>query len=171
MNLVLETDRLLLRRFELQDYKDVYTFGSNEEVNRYTGDVPISSYENAKKLIYDVWLNDYENYGYGRLAVIHKADNKLIGFAGLKFLPELNETDLGYRLLPRYWGKGLATEASQKIVDYGKNDLRLKRIIGIAMAENPASSRVLEKVGFKWYKVDGYDGDEGEHNWYEIIFS
>jgi len=152
----------------MSDYKEVYEFGSNLEVQKYTGDKIIGSLQAAKELIKNVWHKDYSNYGYGRWAVIYKPENRLIGFAGLKYLPEFNETDIGFRFLPKYWGKGLATEASIEIIKYGFEKLGLDKIIGIALAENIGSCKVLEKIGLTFYKIDDYDGDEIAYNWYKI---
>ena len=168
MNPIIETERLILREFNIHDYEAVFEFGSNKEVQRYTGDKMIESLEGAKDIIKNIWYEDYKKYGYGRWAVIYKPENKIIGFAGLKYLPEFNETDIGYRFLPEYWGKGLATEASKEIIKYGFEKLQLDKIIGIAVAENIGSCKVLERVGFKFYKIDEYDGDGKEYNWYKI---
>ncbi len=168
MTPIIETDRLILRAFNINDYKDVYEFGSNKEVLEYTGDKAIESFDDAKELIKNVWFEDYKRYGYGRWATIYKPDNRLIGFAGLKFLPEFNETDIGFRFLPKYWGKGIATEASIEILKYGFEILKLKRIIGIAVPENIASCKVLQKIGLEFYKTDEYDGDGKSYNWYKI---
>lgn len=164
----LETERLILRKFTLDDVDAVFEFGANEEIHKYTGDQMLKSKEEVAALIRNVWFEDYKKYGYGRLATIYKPDNKLIGFAGLKYLPEFDETDLGYRFLPHYWGKGLATEASKAILDYGFEQLGIKRIIAIAMPENIGSWKVLEKVGMQFYKIDGYDGDGGAYKWYKL---
>ena len=168
MTSIIETDRLILREFVESDFEAVYEFSSNKEVQKYTGDTLIASFEDAKELIKNVWHKDYQTYGYGRWATIYKPDNKLIGFAGLKYLPEFNATDIGFRFLPEYWGKGIATEASVEIIDYGFKQLNLGRIIGIAMPENVGSSKVLEKIGLSYYKTADYDGDGKEYLWYEI---
>ncbi|NRA11750.1 MAG: GNAT family N-acetyltransferase [Crocinitomicaceae bacterium] len=168
MTQIIETKRLILREFTLDDFEAVYEFGSNLEVQKYTGDSLIESRETAKELIKKVWYHDYKKYGYGRWAVIYKPDNKLIGFAGLKYLIEIDESDIGFRFLPEYWGKGIATEASLPIIDYGFEKLGLKRIIGIAMPDNIASCKVLEKIGLTFDRVDGYDGDGGKYNWYKM---
>ena len=115
-----------------------------------------------------MWFKDYKKHGYGRWATIYKPDNKLIGFAGLKYLPEFDETDIGFRFLPEYWGKGLATEASKEIITYGFETLDLQKIIAIASAANVGSCKVLEKSGLTLYKTDAYDGDGKEYNWYKI---
>ncbi|MCB0703852.1 MAG: GNAT family N-acetyltransferase [Saprospiraceae bacterium] len=165
---IIETDRLILRQFIESDFEAVYEFGSNPEIQKYTGEAVLQSPDQAKELIRNVWLKDYRMYGYGRWATIVKSENKLIGFAGLKYLPELDETDIGYRFLPNFWGKGIATETSREIIKYGFEQLNLDRIIGIAMPENIASWKVMEKIGFSFYKVDEYDGDGGAYNWYKI---
>lgn len=169
MNVIIETKRLIIREFTINDFEAVFEFNSRVEVHKYTGDEIIKSIERAKEIISNIWLNDYKNYGYGRWAVIYKPKNKIIGFAGLKYLPEINETDIGYRFLPEYWGKGIATEVSKKIINYGFDQLKLNRIIGITMPENIGSCKVLEKIGLTLYKVDQYDDDGKEYNWYEIF--
>lgn len=168
MKTIIETKRTILREFVLEDAQAVYDFNSNKEVQKYTGDELITSIDRAKELITKVSFRDYELYGYGRWAVVHKADSKVIGFAGLKYIPEFDETDIGFRFLPAYWGKGIATEVAKPIIEYGLNQLNLSRIVGIAMPENVGSCRVLEKIGLTFYKVDEYDGDGGAYRWYQI---
>lgn len=168
MNPFIETPRLILREFVEKDAEGVFEFGSNPEVQRYTGDKNLTSTAEAFELIRKVWFKDYTTYGYGRWAVIYKPHNKLIGFAGLKYLPKINETDIGFRFLPEYWNQGIATEASIEIITYGFEILKLKRIIGIAMKENIGSHKVLKKIGLTQYKVGEYEGDGEEHDWYKI---
>ena len=165
---IIETKRIVLRKFEMDDYRAVYEFNSNVKVQKYTGDEIVKSEERAKDLISNVSLKDYEKYGYGRWAAVYKPEQKIIGFAGLKFLPEIGETDIGFRFLPQYWGMGLATEVSRAIINYGFEQLNLDRIIGIAMPENLASCKVLEKIGMSLFRIGDYDGDGGEYNWYKI---
>ncbi|WP_457611442.1 GNAT family N-acetyltransferase [Lutibacter sp.] len=164
----LETDRLILREFELNDMQAVYNFASDVEVQKYTGDTILTDLNQAKEIIKNVWFSDYKKYGYGRLAVVYKPENKVIGFAGLKYLPELKETDLGFRFLKEYWGRGIASEVSREILKYGFETLKLEKIIGIVMPKNIASFKVLEKVGFNFYKFDSYDDGGEKCNWYKI---
>lgn len=168
MRTIIETDRLIIRPFTMADAPGVYEFGSNKIVQKYTGNKALESVEEAGDLIKNVFLEDYKKYGYGRFAVIYKPDNKVIGFAGLKYIPEMDITDIGYRFLPEYWNKGIATEASLEVLKYGFETLHLKRIVGIAIPENVASCKVLEKIGLRFFKVDEYDGDGEAYHWYEI---
>jgi RimJ/RimL family protein N-acetyltransferase len=165
MKLILETDRLLLREFVLEDVEEFFRMVSDPDVTRYTGDGG-KTLEEARKGLEERLFRDYRKYGYGRWAAVDKPSGKVIGFAGLKYLDEVAEVDLGYRFFKEYWGQGLATEASRAILAYGFDTLQLKRIIGIADIENEASLRVLEKVGFKFEKFTTYRGHEVA--WYAI---
>jgi RimJ/RimL family protein N-acetyltransferase len=169
MKPIIETERIILREFTLDDIDAVFEFGSNKIVNEYTGDVSLKNKAEAKNIIENINFKDYKKYGYGRWAVVFKETNKVIGFAGLKLLPEFNETDIGFRFLPEYWNKGIATEVSKEIINYGFKNLKLKRIIGIADPKNIGSCKVLEKIGMTFYKSDFYDdADDKKYNWYEI---
>jgi RimJ/RimL family protein N-acetyltransferase len=165
---IIETQRLLLREFNLDDVDDVYEFSSNPDVLTYTGEQPLTKKSQALDIINNIWFSDYAKYGFGRWAVINKSDNKLFGFAGLKYLADIDEVDIGYRFLPQYWGQGLATEAANPIMKYGFEELDLKRIIGIAMEENVASCKILEKIGLKFYKTAKYPNTENIFKWYKL---
>jgi len=169
MKPIIKTARLILRKFTLEDALAVYQFSSNKEVQKYTGDILIHSIDEAKSIIKNVWSADYQKHGYGRWAVVYKENQKIIGFAGLKYLPELELTDIGFRFLPEYWNKGIATEASIPILKYGFNVLKLDKIIGIADPKNTGSCKVLEKIGLSFYKSDVYDEtDDKKYHWYQI---
>lgn len=85
-------------------------------------------------------------------------EQKLIGFCGLKYLQDLDVVDVGYRLLPEYWGRGLATEAVLASVEYGFDVLDLDHIIALVLPENVASIRILEKIGMQLEAEFDYDG-------------
>ena len=159
--IVLESERLLIRPFQLGDEQAMYALNSNPIVQKYTGDTLVKSVEQAKDILQNIVLKDYKKYGYGRLAVLYKPENKLIGFTGIKYLREMGgESDLGYRFLPDYWGQGIATETSKMSLKFAFEKLKLKRIFGFAELENSASKNVLLKVGFKLVKIDYYPGEE-----------
>jgi [ribosomal protein S5]-alanine N-acetyltransferase len=147
--IILETDRLQLREFDEGDAEPFYLMVSDPAVIRYTGD-PLCgarSVEQALEVLRSRTLADYRKHGFGRWACVLKASGEVIGFAGLKYLADLQEVDLGYRLLPAYWGQGLATEACRPILEYGLTRLGLERIMALVHPENVASVRVLEKLG------------------------
>jgi ribosomal-protein-alanine N-acetyltransferase len=95
--------------------------------------VPI---QEARKGLEERPLQDYRKHGYGRWAAVYKPTGEVNGFAGLKYLDDLNEVDLGYRFFKEHWGKGLATEASRAVVAYGFDVLRRRRIIAFASRDS-----------------------------------
>ena len=165
MKPIIETERLLLREITLNDKEEMFRLHSDPDVQKYTGEPPVESVEEMERAI-RTRVNDYEKYGYGRWATFLKNGMQFIGWAGLAYLPEFDEIDLGYRFLPQYWGMGIATEVSHAILDYGFNKLNLKRIIAIAMKENKASIRVMEKVGMKFDKFAPYEPGSEDAVWY-----
>lgn len=158
--IILETDRLLLREFVEDDAGAFFAFNSDPEVMRYTGQDPTASVEEAGEMIRA--YPDYEAHGYGRWAVVYKPDDRVVGFNGLKYLDDLEETDLGYRFLGEYWGRGIATESSLAIVRHGFEVLKLDHIIGLVLPENKASIRVLQKVGMHFEGMIPYCGADAE---------
>ncbi len=150
MKVILETDRLLLREFVEDDAESFFKLNTDPEVMRFVPDKPLLNVEQARQTLIDHPIADYRRYGFGRGACILKSTGEQIGFAGLKYLDELGEVDLAYRLLPAHWGQGLATEVALASVRYGFAALGLKRIIGLVMPKNIASVRVLEKTGLRY---------------------
>ena len=150
MKVILETDRLLLREYVEEDAEAFFKLNTDPEVLRFVPDKALLNVEQARQILIDHPIADYRKHGFGRGACILKSTGEQIGFAGLKYLEELGEVDVAYRLLPTHWGQGFATEAALASVRYGFADLGLKRIIGLAMPENIASVRVLEKAGLRY---------------------
>jgi len=150
MKAILETDRLLLREYVEDDAESFFKLNTHPEVVRFVPDKPLLNVEQARQTLIDHPIADYRRYGFGRGACILKSTGEQIGFAGLKYLNELGEVDVAYRLLPAHWGQGLATEVALASVRYGFAALGLKRIIGLVMPKNIASVRVLEKTGLRY---------------------
>jgi ribosomal-protein-alanine N-acetyltransferase len=92
----------------------------------------------------------WEKYGYGDWAVVLEDQGKIIGWAGLQYLPELDEIELGFLLDRPFWGRGYATEAAQASVQFGFERLNLEHIIALVHPDNLASRRVIEKCDMTW---------------------
>lgn len=136
-----------------EDASPLLALNSIPEVVRYTGDTPTSTLEDAMKLITDTSQPQFQKYKMGRFTVsLH--DGTFLGWCGLKYFPEDQEVDLGYRLHPRYWGQGFATEASLASLTYGFGELKLKRIVARAMPANTASIKVLQKLKMTFRGLD-----------------
>jgi len=159
MKTILETNRVLLRKFDISDAENFYELNSNPNVIRYTGNSAFKDVNEAREFLEN--YSDYQRNGYGRWAVINKSTNQFLGWCGLKYDEDLDETDIGFRFFEHFWNQGFATESAKACIDYGFNELHLKTIVGRAMKENMASIKVLEKIGLKFEKVFDFDGQEG----------
>ena len=157
MRWILETERVRLREFGLEDAPGLHRLNSHPEVMRFTGEPPWKSVEEAERRILS--YPDYREIGYGRWACIDRDTGALLGFNGLKYLPELDETDIGYRFLPEFWGRGLATETSHAVLAHGFDSIGLDRIIGLVLPDNTGSIRVLEKLGLAL--EESFEDEEG----------
>lgn len=158
MNIIIETERLLLRTFTESDAALIYELNSDPEVTRYTGD-PIRDMDHAKEILEKVILPQYALYNHGRWAVHTKPGLEFIGWCGLKTRPEReNEIDLGYRFFRHSWGKGYATEAAFACLNYGFKKLRLPRIVGRAVPANIGSIKVLQNCGMLYIGEEVVDG-------------
>jgi len=142
------TERFELRPFSLDDASLLYELDKVEAVHKYLGENPVKSFDQSVKIL-EYILEQYEKNEIGRWAVIRKEDGKFVGWSGLK-LEDEGYYDIGYRLLPEYWGQGIAFETAKFWLDYGFKVLNLPEIIGDAHIGNIASNKVLRKIGLKY---------------------
>ena len=149
MHIVFQTPRLILRRFTEADAPLLLQLNSDPEVVKYVHEPPLETEEQALNILVNVIMPQYKN-DLGRWAMHTKSDNAFIGWCGLKYRPEYDEVDLGYRMIKTAWGTGYATEAAKKTLEYGFNTLNLKIITGRAHIENIASIKILEKLGMNF---------------------
>ncbi|GGG35998.1 GNAT family N-acetyltransferase [Hymenobacter glacieicola] len=148
----LETPRLLLREITLADAPGILALDSDPRVLRYVPNQPITTLAEATKII-DYIRQQYERNGIGRWAVVRHDTQEFIGWCGLKLVNDsevngrTNYYDIGYRLLPRHWGQGFASEAATATMRYGVDVMQLPAINATVMQDNTASRSILEKVG------------------------
>lgn len=141
------TERLELRQMSPDDAEAFFGLRSDPQVLRYTHEAPAESVAAARRAL--ATYPDFDRIGYGRWGCYLKDTGELIGFSGLKWIEELGATDLGYRFLPEYWGRGYATESGRASLRYGFEEIGLERICGFVLPANAASIRVLEKLEFE----------------------
>ena len=157
MNVIIETDRLLLRTFTAEDAPLLYELNLDPDITKHTYD-PMKDIDHAREVLEQVILPQYALYNHGRWAVHTKPGLEFIGWCGLKSRPERNEIDLGYRFIKNAWGKGYATEAAYACIKYGFEKLNLHRIAGRAVPANIASLNVLKKCGMAYIGEEIVDG-------------
>lgn len=147
-----ETDRIILREIVLADAEAMFEMDSDPEVLTYLGKSPIETIDQAIESIKFI-RQQYLDFGIGRWAIEVKETKQFAGWSGLKFRPdELNGHsdfyEVGYRLLKRFWGKGLATESAKASVKYAFEKLNLDSVYATAEVGNGASRNALLKTGF-----------------------
>ena len=156
MQIIFETPRLILRQFNEADAPLILSLNSDPEIVKYLHVPTLKTVEQAEKILQDIILPQYKN-NLGRWAIHVKEGMDFIGWCGLKYRPEIDEIDLGYRLMQKAWGNGYATEAAQHTLDYAFKTLNLSLITARAHIENTASTRVLEKTGMNFICEDIVD--------------
>jgi len=169
LRVIVETPRLLLREFGIEDAPHVFRINSDPEVVRFAEGVTPTGVEETLGHLRKGPLADYARYGYGRWAVVDRQTDQLIGMCGPKMLAGLNEVEIGYRLARDRWGAGLATEAALAARDYARDVLDLDHVIALIMRENTASRRVADKLGMTCTGTLEFEGVEVLR--YEIIFA
>ena len=150
--MIIETDRLILRRFTLEDAESALAMNSDPEVTRYLPMEKAITLESIRESIKKNTLADYEKHGFGRMAVTLKETGEFIGFNGLKYEKDFGGVDIGFRFLREHWGKGYATESAIPFIKIAFDVLDQPTIWGGAMPENTGSINVLTKLGLNYRK-------------------
>ncbi len=147
VEIILTTERLLLRKLESSDLAALCEMHFNEDFMRYlVGGVRKD--EAAVRNDLDRYLDKQQRYGFSKWMVLHRETKEIMGRAGPSVIPETDEVDLGYAFPKRFWGQGYATEVARALLNWAKENDLTNRILDVAHAENIASARVLRKVGF-----------------------
>jgi len=148
---VLETERLVLRPFVVEDLDALAAVFAEPAVWQYPVGRGFTREESRGFL--ERQILHWETHGFGMWAAELKGARQLTGFIGLSvptWLPAvLPAVEVGWRLHPDHWGKGLATEGGGASLRFGFEELHLDRIISIFMSENAASGRVMAKLGMQ----------------------
>lgn len=170
MYIYLETKNLIIRELRLEDTDGMFALDSDPDVHQYLGNKPIHTKQESIDVIHYI-RQQYKDNGIGRWAIMDKQTNEFVGWTGLKLITTeinglTNYYDLGYRLLKKYWGKGIATEAAVATLRYAFENLNLLEVYAMVDSQNIASNKVLKKVGFRYIKM--FIIERQEHNWYTI---
>jgi RimJ/RimL family protein N-acetyltransferase len=155
MQIFLETERLVLRRFTDDDVENLVELDSDPDVMRFINGGRPTPRDEIESEFLPAILDHYERYaGYGFWAAVEKSTERFVGW--FHFRPAQgappDEVELGYRLRRSAWGKGYATEGSRALIDKGFNDLGVQRVVASTMVVNVASQRVMENAGLKFVR-------------------
>lgn len=150
----IETERLLLRMPTPDDAPALFRILSDAEFRRY---LPAQQ-PTLEKVEAGVgrMLNHWAERGYGQWILSPKNSPELLGYCGLRLLPETGEVEILYGIDKPYWGRGLVTEAAKATLRYGFQRAELPRIIALAHPQNAATQRVMQKAGLRYERRDIY---------------
>ena len=154
MPTILTTPRVTLRHLEPSDLNHLFQMNSDPRVMEYIA--PVYNLETCQKRLEMALAFYQEHPQMGKLAAIQRSDNAFMGWFCLQPLDNTEEFEIGYRMMPEFWGKGIATEAAKVLLDYGFEQVGLKRIVGITRPDNIASQRVLLKIGLVYEEQRHY---------------
>lgn len=151
---ILETKRLFLRPLSVKDAKAAFeNWTSDAEVAKFMRWELHKNISETRE-----WLADEETlfesdevYNWG---FVLKEKEELIGAGGLVYIQSKGMYELGYNIMKKYWNQGFATEAAKAVINFGKNELLQKQFYCCHAKDNPASGKVMQKVGFQ-YQNDG----------------
>jgi RimJ/RimL family protein N-acetyltransferase len=148
MKVVCETERLIIRQFNLSDAEFIVRLLNEESFIRYIADKNIRTHTDAIHYLTNGPISSYQVHRFGLNIVQLKDGNTPIGMCGLLKRKELEYPDLGYAFLPEFCGKGYATEAAESILKEEMVVHSLNTVLAITLPDNLNSNRLLKKLGF-----------------------
>lgn len=172
MDILFETERLILRPLEMSDASDLFELNKNPNVHKYLWQKPEQDIDESIKVIEYV-QRQYKENNIGRFATILKETGEFIGWTGIKFVNDhvengnTNFYDYGYRLDEKFWNKGYATEATQFWLDYGFKEMKIEVMNAYTHSENGASNHILQKTGMHFME-DYLDTNGVLWNWWQM---
>ena len=152
-SVVAQTERLILRQFHPGDLDALTEVLGDADVMTFSVTGPLARAQVQEKI--QSYGAHWSRWGYGLCAVVHRCDDKVIGYCGLQHFDDIGgrqEIEVGYRLNRQYWGCGYGSEAAGAIVEFGFVALGLKRMISMIDPRNLRSIRVAEKIGMHYEK-------------------
>lgn len=161
---ILETERLTLRKITVDDAAFMLDLLSQPSFIQFIGDRGVRTLDDAREIIEERYLTAYERLGFGIYLTLLRDTSIPIGICGLVKRNGLDDVDIGYAFLPRYWSKGYASEAALAVLAYARGTLGMKRILGITTPDNTSSIRVLEKIGLKFERMILLPGENADLN-------
>jgi RimJ/RimL family protein N-acetyltransferase len=159
---ILETERLLLRQFSAEDAEFILELVNEPSFVQNIGDRGVRILEDARAYILNGPVASYAKNGFGLYLVVLQETGESMGMCGLIKRETLEDVDIGYAFLPKFWGKGYAVEAARAVRDFAKDMIGLKRIVAITDPANEGSIRVLEKIGLRFERMVRLSADDIE---------
>lgn len=145
----LTTERLLLRPFTLADAPEVQRLAGEREIAATTAAIPHPYPDGAAEAWIETHAGRFAQGEGAAFAVTRRADSALLGVVGLEINAEMQRAELGYWIGKPYWNQGYGSEAAAAVVRFALTDLGLRRVFARHFSGNPASGRVMQKIGMR----------------------
>jgi ribosomal-protein-alanine N-acetyltransferase len=165
---IIETERLILRKFNLNDAVFILELLNTPLWLKFIGDKGVKTIEDAENYLKNGSIKSYEEKGFGFYLVEEKTYNLPLGMCGFIKREELENPDLGFAFLPEYIGKGYGFEAANACLKFSKEVLYSEKIAAIVNPENQASISLLVKLGFVFEKQITFGENATLVNFYGI---
>jgi RimJ/RimL family protein N-acetyltransferase len=149
----IETERLAIRRLTTGDAGFILELLNEPSFRRHVGDKGVRTEEDARRYIRDGPIDSYRRFGFGLCLVELKDGKAPIGICGLLKRDSLEDPDIGFAFLPRYWANGYAVESATAVLAHERDTRGLKRILAVTSPDNQASIRLLSKLGFRFERM------------------
>ncbi len=146
----IDTERLVLRHLTIEDDAFMLELMNEPDFIRFVADRGLRTKADAAAYLSEKILPSYARYGFGFYRVDLKDSGTAIGICGLVKRETLDWVDIGFSLLERFRGHGYALEAATAVMNYGRNVLKLRRVVGVTAPDNRNSIRLLEKLGLRF---------------------
>ena len=150
---VIESPRLALHRLTTDDADFILELLNEPSFLRYIGDKGVRTREDACRYLSDGPIASYDRFGFGLYRVERRDGGEPIGMCGLLKRDSLEDVDVGFAFLPRFWSRGFAFESASAVLAHGRRTWGLKRILAITSPDNEASIRLLAKLGFRFERM------------------
>ena len=150
---VLETERLRLRRMQRSDASLMIELLNDPAFIRFVADRGVRTEAQAVDYIEEKILPSYDKFGFGFYAVEKKDDGEPVGICGLIKRDSLDDVDVGFSFRRSFWGRGYATEAATAVMEFGKREYGLSRVVALVAGNNSSSIGVLKKLGLRFEKT------------------
>lgn len=159
---LLETDRLILRRFTIDDADEMYNnWASDTEVTKFLT-WPTHPNVDVTKAVLNKWISNYEDGSFFNWAIVYKEQGKVIGnISVVRFDESVEAAEIGYCMSRALWGRGIMPEALKVVMDFLFDEIGFNRVAACHASENPKSGRVMEKAGMK---LEGVLRESGRNN-------
>jgi RimJ/RimL family protein N-acetyltransferase len=165
---ILETERLVLRPLCKADAHFILELLNEPAFLQNIGDKGVRNISDARRYIQNGPVASYHRFGFGLYLVGLKETGVAIGICGLLKRETMEDVEIGFAFLQRYWAKGYAYESAAAVINYGRTALRLKRIVATTAPGNRGSIHILEKLAMRFERMIHLPGYEGDTSLYAV---